>query len=83
MTKDSEDWERRGLSGRATRIVCILAIVAAAPLCGSKASGVVREGLVLWLDATDASTITLDEFGRITSWSDKSPSRCQASAAIN
>ena len=37
-----------------------------------------RPGLVLWLDASDASTLTLDEFARVTSWSDKSPSRCQA-----
>ncbi len=53
-------------------LALVLSVVAGA------ASGVEQKGLVLWLDATDASTITLDEFGRVTSWSDKSPSRCQA-----
>ena len=55
--------------------LCVLLIgILFGPLALSAEKGPVGDGLVLWLDALDATTLTTDPAGRISDWSDKSES---------
>ncbi|MFH1264707.1 MAG: hypothetical protein ABIK89_03225, partial [Planctomycetota bacterium] len=61
-----------------TRLTLAVIVVTAPAAAFSKP---IADGLVLWLDADDAGTLTLDAAGRVSRWADKSPCGSHAGQA--
>jgi hypothetical protein len=58
---------RNGLSPRVALTLVLLSAVGCATAAGPS-----TDGLQLWLDASDAATVTVDDQGVVTAWKDKS-----------